>query len=156
MKFSLDTEFMEDGRSLTLLSIALVAEDGREYYAEIDAVDLRPANAWVRANVLIHMGKSRQAVKPREQVRHDIIEFVGDGKPVFWAWYAAFDWVLFTQLIGDFETYRRAVPEWPLLCFDLQQASVMTGEPLRLPEVQEHHSLSDARCVMTEVKRLAL
>ena len=34
MKFFLDTEFIEDGRTIDLLSIAIVCEDGREYYAE--------------------------------------------------------------------------------------------------------------------------
>jgi len=29
-----DTEFMEDGRLIELLSIALVCEDGRQFYAE--------------------------------------------------------------------------------------------------------------------------
>lgn len=34
MKFFLDTEFLEDGRTIELISIGIVAEDDREYYAE--------------------------------------------------------------------------------------------------------------------------
>jgi hypothetical protein len=33
MKIFYDTEFIEDGRTIDLISIGLVAEDGREYYA---------------------------------------------------------------------------------------------------------------------------
>ena len=33
MKIFYDTEFIEDGRSIDLISIGLVADDGREYYA---------------------------------------------------------------------------------------------------------------------------
>ncbi len=33
MKFFLDTEFIEDGRTIDLVSIGVVAEDGREFYA---------------------------------------------------------------------------------------------------------------------------
>lgn len=33
MKYFLDTEFHEDGKTIDLISIGIVAEDGREYYA---------------------------------------------------------------------------------------------------------------------------
>src|SRR4051812_11038169 len=33
MKYFYDTEFLEDGQTIELISIGIVAEDGREYYA---------------------------------------------------------------------------------------------------------------------------
>ena len=33
MKYFYDTEFLEDGHTFDLISIGIVAEDGREYYA---------------------------------------------------------------------------------------------------------------------------
>jgi 3' exoribonuclease, RNase T-like len=33
VKIFYDTEFIEDGRTIDLISIGMVAEDGREYYA---------------------------------------------------------------------------------------------------------------------------
>lgn len=33
MKFFYDTEFIEDGKTIDLISIGIVAEDGLEYYA---------------------------------------------------------------------------------------------------------------------------
>ena len=34
MKFWFDTEFIEDGKTIDLISIGIVAEDGRTFYAE--------------------------------------------------------------------------------------------------------------------------
>ena len=52
MRYFYDTEFIEDGRTIELVSIGIVAEDGREYYAVSTAFDPSKANAWVRENVL--------------------------------------------------------------------------------------------------------
>ena len=84
MKYALDTEFIEDGHSLTLLSVGLVAEDGREYYAEVADVDHGRANAWVPANVLTHMRQLPEALKTRQQIRGDLLSFIGDDSPTFW------------------------------------------------------------------------
>jgi hypothetical protein len=41
MRYWLDTEFIEDGHTIDLISIGIVAEDGRELYAENMECDLR-------------------------------------------------------------------------------------------------------------------
>lgn len=48
-----DTEFIEDGRTIDLISIGMVADDGREYYAVSSEFDLKKlaANDWLMANV---------------------------------------------------------------------------------------------------------
>jgi len=48
------------------------------------------------------------------------------------------------------------LPQWPLICFDLQQASVMMARPLIVPKALKHHALDDARWVMSELRRLGL
>lgn len=154
MTYCIDTEFLEDGCSLTLLSLALVSADGREYYAEVEGVDLTPANAWVAQNVLPHLGQDRACVKARSTIRAELLSFVNDPEPVFWGYFSAFDWVLLTQLIGDFETCRRDAPQWPMLCLDLEQARRMHGFTLQGQAAQSHHALSDARWTMAELKRL--
>lgn len=57
MRYFLDTEFIEDGRTIDLLSIGIVCEDGREFYAEVDQrdVDHEKADEWVRTNVISHL-----------------------------------------------------------------------------------------------------
>ncbi|MEO0869841.1 MAG: hypothetical protein AAFY17_15665, partial [Cyanobacteria bacterium J06642_11] len=52
MRYYLDTEFIEDGHTIDLISIGLVAEDGREYYALNVDCDWSKANNWVKQHVL--------------------------------------------------------------------------------------------------------
>ena len=54
MKYWIDTEFIERPCTIDLISIGLVAEDGREFYAESSEVD------WTRQPV-----DSRDRVRPQ-------------------------------------------------------------------------------------------
>lgn len=56
MRFFIDAEFIEDGRTIDLISIGIVREDGREFYAINDDCDWDKASDWVRENVLLPMG----------------------------------------------------------------------------------------------------
>ncbi len=53
IKYFIDTEFIEDGITIDLISIGIVCEDGREYYAQSVEFDHRKASEWVKENVLI-------------------------------------------------------------------------------------------------------
>lgn len=57
MRFWYDTEFLEDGRTIDLISIGIVAEDGREFYAvNRDAPWRRiKRHEWLMANVVPHL-----------------------------------------------------------------------------------------------------
>lgn len=137
-----DTEFMEDGRTVDLLSIGVVRADGEEYYAELAGADYDKANPWVAENVLPHLiGGTAQ--RSRLQIADDVTAFAGD-RPEFWAYYADYDWVVLCQLYG---TMMDLPQGWPLFCLDVKQWAVMVGNP-RLPELDgkaEHHALWDAR-----------
>lgn len=74
MKYFLDTEFIEDGKTIDLISIALVAEDGRELYLCNQECDFSKACVWVRNNVLTKL--PNLAVQPSSNVRPESI--VGD------------------------------------------------------------------------------
>ena len=56
MKYFLDTEFIENGMTIDLISIGVVADDGREYYAINSECDFSKASDWVLQNVLHPMG----------------------------------------------------------------------------------------------------
>lgn len=55
MRFWLDTEFIDDGKTIDLISIGIVREDGFEYYAQSCEFDHRKASEWVKENVLAHL-----------------------------------------------------------------------------------------------------
>ena len=139
MRFWFDTEFYEDGRTIELISIGAVADDGRTYYAETSgAPHLACKTEWLRENVFPHLTRER---KDHKQIASDLIKFMGE-KPEIWAYYADYDWVALCQLFG---TMMQLPKGWPMYCRDLKQLCDTLGNP-KLPEQtsQEHHALADA------------
>lgn len=135
MRYWFDTEFIEDGRTIDLVSIGIVAEDGRELYLEFD-VDYRRASQWVKDNVIAHL---EGVPTSREQGARIIQEFCGQN-PEFWAYYADYDWVALCQLFGTMMDLPKG---WPMFCRDLKQLAEAT--PLPEQDKGEHHALADAR-----------
>ena len=105
-RFYLDTEFYEDGRTIDLISLALVREDGQHLYLVSAEADLGRVSPWVRENVLPHLPpKDDHAWSYRSRIAREVTVFTGpdanDGlKPELWAYYADYDWVVLCQLFG--------------------------------------------------------
>lgn len=142
MRYFIDTEFIESGLSypLILLSIGIVAEDGREFYAVNEDAPLELASDWVRANVIPHLGGPKVGIT---KIGPGIIHWMTDLKPEFWGYYADYDWVVFCQLFGTMMDLPKG---WPMYCRDLKQWCDMLGNP-KLPAQTstEHNALADAR-----------
>ena len=138
MRFWFDTEFYEDGRIIDLISIGIVAEDGRTYYAETKFARAKCRSDWLKQNVLPHLGGPEW---PRVKIARDLIEFM-DEKPEIWAYYADYDWVILCQLFGRMIDMPAG---WPMFCRDVKQLADSKGNP-ELPEQKstEHHALADA------------
>ena len=161
-RYFFDTEFIEDGKTIELISIGVVCEDGREFYAENANAVLSNANDWVKENVFPHLwSRSTDEVRATankwsrdggtggllyySDIAKDLRRWINEGKdtPEFWAYYADYDWVALCQLYGAMVD----LPEgWPMFCLDLKQWCYQLGDP-RLPEQTstEHHALADAR-----------
>lgn len=60
MKYFLDTEFIEDGSTIDLISIALVDEHDRRFYAVNEDCDYSKADPWVEKNVLKPLGLDKR------------------------------------------------------------------------------------------------
>jgi hypothetical protein len=143
MRYWFDTEFIEDGKTIDLLSIGIVAEDGRCLYLESSECNLDRASPWVRENVIPHMKGERWN---RVAIATDVRSFMGPeryGKPEVWAYYAAYDWVALCQLFGAMVDLPKG---WPMYCRDVKQLCDDLGNP-KLPEQGkgEHHALADAK-----------
>lgn len=138
MRIWFDTEFIEDGKTIDLISIGLVREDGKTLYLESRECKLHRASPWVVENVLPHLtGDSWDRVSMATQIRN----FAGD-TPEFWAYYCSYDWVALCQIYGT----MMELPEgWPMFCRDVKQLCESFGNP-KLPEqsTTEHHALADA------------
>src|SRR6185369_2628273 len=98
MKVWFDTEFIEDGKTIDLLRIGMVREDGAMFYAESSEDDHSKASDWVKANVLPSL-LGQQALFTRPIIAESIVRFCGE-RPQFWAYYADYDWVAICQLYG--------------------------------------------------------
>ena len=151
MKIWFDTEFIEDGKTIDLMSIGMVREDGAMYYAECEECDLSRASPWVQENVIPHLqgGAVRQ---PRRWIAESLVKFAGE-KPEFWAYYADYDWVALCQLFGTMMDLPKG---WPMYCRDMKQLCDSLGNPL-LPEQPygEHHALEDAKWTKAAWETLA-
>lgn len=163
MKIYYDCEFIEDGHTIDLISIGMVAEDGREYYAISSEFDHAPLlrNQWLVENVLPSLPyvrpheratvltadfdhPDRSAVKPRWRIADDIRNFVlTEPDPQLWAWYGAYDHVALCQLFGAMIALPEGFPMWTN---DLKQECERLGNP-QLPEQSDgvHNALADAR-----------
>lgn len=143
MQYFFDTEFIDTGKIVDLVSIGIVAEDGRKYYAESSEYDPSPAVPWVKENVLAKLWGGKY-VKPRKVIAQDIISFVGV-RPTFWAYFGAYDWLALSQLCGRDGTMVGNPPTWPHRCSDLAQLRSLCGNVPLLPHPgNEHHALADA------------
>ncbi|MET0237910.1 MAG: polyadenylate-specific 3'-exoribonuclease AS [Kibdelosporangium sp.] len=146
MRFFFDTEFIEDGVTIDLVSIGVVCEDGREFYAVSTEFDPDKAGQWVRENVLDKLpSPGDKAWRSREQIRADLMKFLSPrGENVeLWAWFAAYDHVALAQLWGAMPALPRQLPRFTR---DLRQRWEDVGKPqLPNPPTDAHDALADAR-----------
>lgn len=174
-RFFYDFEFIEDGRTIELISVGIVAEDGREYYAvnEEMPVERIQRRLWLMQNVVPHLplspgGVSKSffgdnsaphgrfsldrhdsRVKPRRVIANEVRDFlVGTGPE------PASD----VELWAYYGAYDHVLlcQLWgsmvnhpagvPMWTNDLMQEAARLGHP-KLPtqEGDEHHALADAR-----------
>lgn len=160
MKYFFDTEFIEDGKTIELISIGIVAEDGREYYACNSECDLDKANQWVKENVIPllpprSINLSDPSISPTQKeeslrwktkatIRREIVEFTLNTDPEFWAYFADYDWVVFCQLFGAMIDLPSTFPQY---CRDLKQEADRLSVSLEkaIPQKDEHNAIADAR-----------
>ncbi|GAA4899463.1 uncharacterized protein DUF5051 [Stackebrandtia albiflava] len=150
-RYFYDCEFIEDGVTIDLVSIGVVDERGREFYAVSTEFDESKAIPWVRQNVLAKLPTiSDRSWRSRRDIRDELYEFlvepirgVTGGGIELWAWYAAYDHVALAQLWGPMPALPRAIPR---MTKDLRQLWDDLGRP-ELPKAPEdqHSALADAR-----------
>ncbi|MQA27760.1 MAG: polyadenylate-specific 3'-exoribonuclease AS [Micromonosporaceae bacterium] len=150
-RYFYDCEFIEDGRTIDLVSIGVVDERGREFYAVSTEFDPDAAIGWVRRNVLDKLpSHADPAWRSRGRIREDLYEFLVaplreklDDRIELWAWFAAYDHVVLCQLWGPMPALPRAIPRFTK---DLRQRWEDLGRPPLPPAgADQHDALADAR-----------
>jgi 3' exoribonuclease, RNase T-like len=173
-RYFYDTEFLEDGHTIELISIGLVADDGRELYAVNADMPVKRilAHDWLRANVVPSLpfvrhdglrplrkpflNRSHADVHPRPEIASMVRDFILGTDPdelphvELWADYGAYDHVALCQLFGT----MMDLPEgMPMFTHDIQQAASALGLNYKdLPEQPSglHNALADARHAKAE------
>lgn len=182
MRIYYDCEFLEDSRTIDLISIGMVAEDGRELYAVAEEIQSEPLyerichEPWLMQHVVphlplrpnskveqphaqhkgwFHLDQHDNRIMPRRMIRNAVREFIRatpDVEP--WAWYGAYDHVALAQLFGRMVHLPEGVPMYTR---DLRQEYDRLGAPEGLPEQAEgeHNALADARHLRVRAEWLA-
>lgn len=162
MKHFIDCEFLEDGKTIELISIAVVNKHGAYYVLNGDCNWHRVVNDdWLRNNVVPslplkvfrpHAGREFYSfefedvslLRSRQTIAREIVEFVGE-KPEFWGYYADYDWVALCQLYGRMIDLPTG---WPMYCRDLKQLADQCSIVVPKQEQGEHNALEDATWLM--------
>jgi len=177
MRFFYDTEFIEDGRTIDLISIGILGEDGSEYYAvNLDAPWKRVyKHEWLMENVVPSLpryyGDARNHFGDRvnlqdpvcrayAKIRADVKAFLlgpyAEPRDVeLWAWYGAYDHVALAQMWGSMIKLPNGIPMWTN---DLRQEVERLGldaETLAPRKEGHHNALADARWNATLYAALA-
>jgi hypothetical protein len=149
-RYFYDCEFIEDGHTLDLVSIGVVDEYDREFYAVSTEFDGSRAVPWVRRNVLDKLpSPADPAWRPRERIRTELYEFLvapvreRAGEQIeLWAWYGAYDHVILAQLWGPMTALPREIPRFTK---ELRQLWDDRGRPVLPDAAGRHDALVDAR-----------
>jgi len=144
MNYFLDTEFIEDGTILDLISLAIVSEDDRELYVLNSGARLMRADNWVKQHVLqylpgVSINENKDIVcdnkycnplhnwMPMHKIMLAVIKFIGDDQtPVFWVDYGAYDWVAFVRCFGRLIDLPK---NFPMYFRDFQMLLDICGRP---------------------------
>jgi hypothetical protein len=113
MRIFYDCEFLEDGKTIDLISIGMIAEAGDEYYAVNSDLPIEriESHGWLMKNVVPHIPGQLQErsfddnrnlngrftldptdaiVKPHWVIANKVRDFIlGQPDPQWWAWYGA-------------------------------------------------------------------
>jgi hypothetical protein len=138
MRIAVDCEF--NGFGGQLISMALVAEDGREWYAELP--EPRIWNEWCFDNVFPHLElKPIERGEFRQQFRAFLEQF--DDITIVADWY--------TDLVHFFDTFagKDHTESFHIPCH-----AVLLPDMEFQPSATPHNALADARAIMETLKRL--
>jgi len=141
-----DTEFLDDGERIHLISLGMVDEDGRTFMGTSCEVpwDRVFAHKWLRANVVGYLQHPRHWLT-RAELRDVAGKWLEARAPLeLWAYYGAHDHIALTQLWGPLNN----APAWlPWVTRDIKAEMDRLGVPREdLPPdpVRAHDPLEDA------------
>lgn len=161
MRLFLDTEFTGLHQNTSLISFALVSEEGHEFYAEILDYDKSQLDAWLLKNVVNELyltpgfnydGKRTFVKALRSDVTRELLAWLNNFDEIeVWSDCLAYDWVLFNELFGGGRQKPNNVYYIP---FDICTLFKLKGIDPDISRVEftdsdpsGHNALDDARLI---------
>lgn len=155
-----DTEFYEDGKTISLISIGMVAEDGREFYAismdlpwralrehpflSKEVAPYLPIKPHAEGGPWDYSHPDITLVTHTHEIAQHVSAFIKDTPdPELWAYFSAYDHVALAQLFGPMVDMPKHIP-WHTN--DIQQERRRLGMPKLPKQTSGHHkAIDDAR-----------
>lgn len=185
LKIFLDTEFTGLHQQTSLISLALVAETGEEFYAEFTDYDQIQVSDWIQEHVIEHLflKKSDKTLGRKYHMkdhRYEVAEYIRvwldqfpktfnhEGKIVpniqIWADCYAWDWVLFCELFDGAFGIPEVIHYMPMDLATLFEIKTGQSDISRFDFVRDeikgkewiqHNALSDAWVELLCYKKLS-
>ncbi|WP_175842691.1 3'-5' exoribonuclease [Burkholderia contaminans] len=137
-----DTEFT-DFLDCDLISLAVVADDGREFYGERSDFDRASCSEFVRAAILPQAGQYPDRVFTREGLRAALqswlVQFANETEPRLLCFDYGGDWELLVDLLGEVPT------GWQACYLGAKMLDRQQMEMYFKDHGGRHHALHDAR-----------
>lgn len=150
MKIFFDTEFTGLHQKTTLISIGMVAEDGRELYCELCDYDESQIDNWLRVNVIANLYQTNRI--NTESLAKAIEGFIEPYESVeMWSDCLAYDWVLFNQIWGHAFNIPKKINYIPFdICTLFKIRSInpdINREEFSGIKGEKHNALHDAKVI---------
>lgn len=166
-KVFFDTEFTGLHQNTTLISIGLVSECGKTFYAEFNDYDFKQYDDWLRENVINNLqykgyfqklDKTKNSISCKgttENIKEQLTIWLSQFEHVeMWSDCFAYDWVLFCNIFGSAFDIPKNVYYIPFdLCtlfkahgvdpdVNREEFAGMVGE-----DMNKHNALWDAKVI---------
>jgi len=174
-KIFFDTEFTGLHQNTTLISIGLVSECGKTFYAEFTDYDVSQVDGWIQENVIGNLTIKKFDISADYNPYSDIVNLKGNKETIrqalrhwlrefkkveLWSDCLAYDWVLFCQLFGGAQKIPDNVSYIPLDISTLFKIKGINPDINReeFSELEEdgykHNALYDAKVIKACYEKL--
>jgi hypothetical protein len=164
MNYFLDTEFtrLPWEKGSNLISVGIVSEDGREYYACLDNFESEGFSDVVRDRIIPLLPDKSERKSP-DIVKREILDFIKEKPAAFWSVFPDAEWLIslgvekdkIQDILGTFGDYDLQLiqrllgndypSDWPKRGSNLNSIIEEVSKKGPLPENKnQHNALSDA------------
>lgn len=161
MRVFFDCEFTGLQRNTTLISLACVAENGKEFYLATHEFDHNQVNDWIRKNVLDNLLDDVEFVT-LEELSDRLAVWLSEFDSVeMWGDVLAYDWILFCELFDAPDTAERLPRNVYYIPFDIATLMKTKGVDPDISRQEfsglsgvKHNALDDARVIKACFEKL--